>query len=55
MADFEDVFAANPGPVLAVAGRGQVDQAAIGAVNEELNYPSLQKLRRILDQMGYCI
>ena len=52
MADFEDVFAANPAPALAVAGRGEVDQAAIDAVNEELNYPSLQMLRRVLDRRG---
>ena len=31
---------------------GEVDQAAIDAVNEELNFPSLQKLRRVLDQRG---
>ena len=50
--DFEDVFDANPPPALAVAARGDADQAAIDAVNEELNYPSLQKLRRVLDRRG---
>ena len=52
MADFEDVFAANPAPAMNIAGRGEVDQAAIDAVNEELNFPSLQKLRRVLDSRG---
>ena len=31
---------------------GEVDQDAIDRVNEELNFPSLQKLRRVLDQRG---
>ena len=35
-----------------IAARGEVDQAAIDAVNEELNYPSLQKLRRVLERRG---
>ena len=52
MADFEDLFSANPAPALAVATRGDVGQASIDAVNEELNHPSLQKLRRVLDQRG---
>ena len=52
MADFEDVFAANPARAMDVAARGEVDQAAIDAVNEEMNYPSLQKLRRVLDRRG---
>ena len=52
MAEFEDICAANPAPALAVAGRGEVDQAAIGAANEELNYSSLQRLRRVLDRRG---
>ena len=50
MADFEDIVAASPAPAMNAAARGDVDQAAIGAVNEELNYPSLQKLRRVLDR-----
>ena len=48
--DFDNVFAANPAPALDIAARGDVDQDLINAVNEELNYPSLQKLRRVLDQ-----
>ena len=52
MADFDDVFAARPVPAMDIARRGEVDQAAIDAVNEELNYPSLQKLRRVLDKRG---
>ena len=52
MANFEDVFAANPAPALDVARRGEVDQSAIDAVNEELTFPSQQKLRRVLDQRG---
>ena len=52
MANFEDAFAANPAPALDIARRGEVDQAAIDAVNEELNYPSLQQLRRVLDRRG---
>tara|TARA_B100000497_G_C7649148_1_gene390448 strand:+ start:73 stop:1449 length:1377 start_codon:yes stop_codon:yes gene_type:complete len=34
-----------------VGGR-RVDQARIDEVNEELNYPSLQKLKRVLDSRG---
>ena len=52
MADFEDAFAARPARAMDVAGRGEIDQEAIDAVNEELNYPSLQKLRRVLDSRG---
>ena len=52
MANFEDMFAANPAPALDIARRGEVDQAAIGAVNEELKFPSLQILRRVLDRRG---
>ena len=52
MANFEDVFAANPAPAFDIARRGEVDQAAIDAVNEELNQPSLQILRRVLDRRG---
>ena len=33
-----------------IAARGEADQAAIDAVNEELNFPSLQKLRIVLEQ-----
>ena len=50
MADFDDVFAAPPARAMDIAARGEVDQAAIDAVNEELSYPSLQKLRRVLDK-----
>ena len=50
--DFENVFQANPACALDIAARGEVDQSAIDAVNEELNYPSLQKLRRVLDKRG---
>ena len=52
MADFEDVFAARPARAMDVAGRGEIDQEAIDTVNEELNFPSLQKLRRVLDRRG---
>ena len=52
MADFEDMFSAPPARALDIAARGEADQAAIDAVNEELNYPSLQKLRRVLDKRG---
>ena len=52
MADFEDMFSAPPARALDIAARGDADQAAIDAVNEELNYPSLQKLRRVLEQRG---
>ena len=45
-------ISANPAPALVVAARGDVDQARIDSVNEELNYPSLQKLRRVLDKRG---
>ena len=40
---FDDVFEANPAPAMQVARRGEADQAAIDAVNGELNFPSLQK------------
>ena len=50
--DFDDVFQANPAPALGIAAIGGVDQGLINAVNEELNFPSLQKLRRVLDQRG---
>jgi len=50
--DFENVFQPNPAPAMDIARRGEVDQAAIDAVNEELNFPSLQKLRRVLDKRG---
>ena len=46
--DFDNVLVANPAPAMNIARRGEADQAAIGAVNEELNFPSLQILRRIL-------
>ena len=48
----DDVFQANPAPAFDMAARGEVDLDLINAVNEELNYPSLQKLRRVLDQRG---
>ena len=37
--DFDNVFQPNPAPALEIARRedGQIDQAAIDAVNEELN------------------
>ena len=50
--DFDDVAQANPAPALEFARRGEVEQAAIGAVNEEIKFPSLQRLRRVLDQRG---
>ena len=50
--DFDNAFVANPAPAMNIARRGEVDRAAIDAVNEELNFPSLQKLRRVLDQRG---
>ena len=50
--DFDNVFAERPVPAMDIARRGEVDQAAIDAVNEELSYPSLQKLRRVLDKRG---
>ena len=50
--NFDDVFEATPTPALEIARRGEVDQAAIDAVNAELNYPSLQKLMRLLDKRG---
>ena len=50
--DFDNVFVANPAPAMNIARRGEVDQAAIDAVSEEPNFPSLQKLRRVLDQRG---
>ena len=51
--DVDDVFEANPAPAMDIARRGdEIDQSRIGAVNEGLNFPSLQKLRRVLDQRG---
>ena len=50
--NFDDVFVANPAPAMDIARRGEIDQAAIDAVNEELNFPSLQILRRVLDRRG---
>ena len=50
MANFDQVFAPPPAPAFDIAARGEVDQDLIIAVNEDLNYPSLQKLRRVLDQ-----
>ena len=50
--DFDNVFQPNPAPALEIARRGEVDQAAIDAVNEELKFPSLQILRRVLDRRG---
>ena len=55
MTDFEDAFAARPARAMDIAGRGEVDQTAIGAVNEELNFPSLQKLRRVLVRKGHTV
>ena len=52
MANFEDIFAANPAPALAVAARCEVGQTAIDAVSEELNYPHLQRQRIVLDRRG---
>ena len=51
--DFNGVYAANAAPALDIARRGEVDQAAIDAVNEELKFPSLQILRRVLDRRGW--
>ena len=34
--DFDNVFQPNPAPALEIARRGDVDQAAIDAANEEL-------------------
>ena len=50
--NFDNVFEPRPAPAMDIARRGEVDQAAIDAVDEELNFPSLQKLRRVLDQRG---
>ena len=50
--DFDHVFQPNPAPAMDIARRNEVDQAAIDAVNEELNFPSLQILRRVLDRRG---
>ena len=50
--NFDDVFVANPAPAMDIARRGEIDQTQIDTVNEELNFPSLQKLRRVLDQRG---
>ena len=52
MAKLEDVFSADPAPALGVAARGYIDQARIDAVNGELTYPSLQKLRHVMDKRG---
>ena len=46
------MFSAAPARALDIAAKGDVDQAAVDAANEELNYPSLQKLRRVLGQRG---
>ena len=48
--NFGQVYAANPAPALEIAARGEVDLDLINTINEELNFPSLQKLRRVLDQ-----
>ena len=53
--DFDGVYAANPAPAFDIARRGEVDQAANDAVNEELKFPSLQKLRRVLGPKGHCL
>ena len=55
--DFDNVFQPNPAPAMDIARRrDEIDQSRIDAVNEELNYPSLQTLRRALDQNGsYCL
>ena len=50
--DFDNAFEPNPAPAMDIARRGEIDQAAIDAVNEELNFPSLQILRRVLDRRG---
>ena len=50
--DFDGVYAPNPAPALEIARRGEIDQAAIDAANGELNFPSLQILRRVLDRRG---
>ena len=53
--DFDNVFEANPAPALEIARRGEVDQAATDTVNEELNFPSLQKLRRVFGSKRHCL
>ena len=50
--DFDDRFSAPPARAMDIAARPEADQAAIDAINEELNFPSLQKLRRVLEQRG---
>ena len=48
--NFDDAFAAIPAHALDIARRCEFEQALIGATTSELNLPSLQKLRRVLDQ-----
>ena len=55
MTEFEDVFFANPAPAFAIAARSDIDQARIDAVNEELDFPSLQTLRRTRERETFPI
>ena len=53
--DFDNVFQPNPAPALEIARRGEVDQAAIDAVNEELNFQVCKYLEEFLIDGGFHI
>ena len=53
--DVDNVFVANPAPAMDIARRGEVDQAAIDAVNEELNFRVCKYLEEFLIDGGFHI
>ena len=53
--DFDNVFVANPAPAMDIARRGEVDQAAIDAVNEEPKLPKLANVATRFRSKGQCL
>ena len=53
--DFDNIFQANPAPALNIARRGEVDQATIDAVTEELNFQVCKYFEEFLIDGGFHI
>ena len=53
--DFDNAFEPNPAPALEIARRGDVDQAAIDAVNEELIFQVCKYSEEFLIDGGFHI
>ena len=51
----DNVFEANPAPAPEIARRGEVDQAAIDAVSEELKISKFAKVATCFRSKGHCL